>query len=73
VQGGKGVRKGLEDEKKYHKTATATDTLSYRVALDSRIDKIIGLFCKRALQKRHYSAKETYYLINPTDRSRPIV
>ena len=31
----------------------------YAVALVSRIDQIIGLFCKRALQKRLYSAKET--------------
>jgi len=29
------------------------------VALVSRIDKIIGFFCERALQKRRYSAKET--------------
>jgi len=42
------------------------------VALVSRIDKFIGLFCKRALQKREYSAKETYDLIDPTDRSHPI-
>jgi len=34
---------------------------SYRVALVSRIDKIIGLFCKRALLKRRYFAKETYH------------
>ena len=34
--------------------------LVYGVALVSRIDKMIGLFCKRALQKRRYSAKETY-------------
>jgi len=32
------------------------------------IDKIIGLFCKRALLKRQYSAKETYNFIDPTDR-----
>ena len=32
----------------------------------SRIDTIIGLFCKRDLQKRQYSAKETYDLIDPT-------
>ena len=38
----------------------------------SRIDKIVGLFCKRALQKRQYSAKETYNFIDPTDRSHPI-
>ena len=45
---------------------------TYGVALVSRIDKSIGLFCKRALQKRQYSAKETYNLIDPTDRSHPI-
>jgi len=43
----------------------------YGVALVSRIDKIIGLFCKRALSKRRYSAKETYNFI-ATDRSHPI-
>ena len=36
-------------------------------------DKIIGLFCKRALLKRLYSAKETYDLIDPTHRSHPII
>jgi len=45
----------------------------YGVASVSRIDKIIGLFCKRALDKRQYPAKETYNLIDPTDRSHPIV
>jgi len=44
-------------------------SIHYGVALVSRIDKIIGLFCKRALLKRRYSAKETYNLIDPTDRS----
>ena len=39
----------------------------------SRIDKMIGLFCKRALQKRQYSAKETYNLIDPTECSHPIL
>jgi len=34
--------------------------------------EIIGLFCKRALQKRLYSAKETYDLKEPTNRSHPI-
>ena len=34
--------------------------------------KIIGLFFKRALSKRRYSAKETYNFIDPTDRSHPI-
>jgi len=32
----------------------------YGVATISRLLKIKGLFCKRALQKRRYSAKETY-------------
>jgi len=44
----------------------------YGVATVSRIDKMIGLFCKRALQKRRYSAKEIYNLIDPTDHSHPI-
>ena len=44
----------------------------YGVALVSRIDQIIGLFCKRGLEKRRYSAKETYNFIDPTDRSHPI-
>jgi len=44
----------------------------YGVAVVSRIDKIIGLFCKRDLSKRRYSAKETYNFIDPTDRSHPI-
>jgi len=32
----------------------------------SRRLEIIGLFCKRALQKRLYSAKETYNFMKPT-------
>jgi len=47
--------------------------LSYGVATTSRLFKIIGLFCKRALQKRRHSAKETYNLKEPTNRSHPIV
>ena len=46
--------------------------IDYGVALVSRIDTIIGLFCKRALQKSQYSAKKTYNLIDPTNRSHPI-
>jgi len=45
---------------------------SYGVATVSRIDQIIGLFCKRDLRKRRYSAKETYNFIDPTDRSHNI-
>ena len=33
---------------------------------------MIGLFCKRALKKRRYSAKETYHFKEPTNRSHPI-
>jgi len=45
----------------------------YGVAATGRIDKMISRFCKRALYKRQYYAKETYNLIDPTDRSHPIV
>ena len=39
----------------------------------SRLLEIIRLFfCKRALQKRLYSAKETYTFKEPTNRSHPI-
>jgi len=34
---------------------------------------MIGLFCKRALQNRRCSAKETYNFMEPTNRSHPIV
>ena len=42
------------------------------VATISRLLKTLGLFCKRALLKRQYSAKETYNFINPTNRGHPI-
>jgi len=45
----------------------------YGMATISRLLKIIGLFCKRALQKRRYSAKETYHFKEPTHRSHRIV
>ena len=44
----------------------------YRVTTISRLLKIIGVFCKRAIQKRLYSAKETYNFKEPTKRSHPI-
>ena len=44
----------------------------YQVATISRLPKIIGLFCKRALYKRLYSAKETYTFKEPTDHSHHI-
>jgi len=46
--------------------------MCYGVATISRLLKMIGLFCKRALQKRRYSAKETYDFKEPTNRSHPI-
>ena len=44
--------------------------ITYKVATISRLLKIIGLFCKRALEKRPYSAKETYHFKEPTNRSK---
>jgi len=43
----------------------------YGVATISRPPEITGLFCKRAIQKRRYSAKETYHFKEPTNRSHP--
>jgi len=57
-------------EWKYHQQLNFS---AYGVATISRLLKIIGLFCKRALQKRRYSTKETYNLNEPTNRSHPIV
>jgi len=45
---------------------------AYGVATSSRLLKSVGLFCKRALLKRRYSAKETYQFQEPTNRSHPI-
>jgi len=39
---------------------------TYGMASISRLLKITGLFCKRALQKRLYPAKETYNFREPT-------
>jgi len=44
----------------------------YAVATISRLHKIVGLFCKRALKKRLCSAKDTYNLKAPAIRSHPI-
>jgi len=44
----------------------------YGVATISRLLKITGLFCKKALQKRLYSANETYNSKEPTTRSHPL-
>ena len=68
-------------ESLYHNTCMRVRVIEYMYTGDGRyevatikeIDKIIGLFCKRALYKRRYSAKETYDFIDPTDRSHPIM
>ena len=44
----------------------------YEVATIHRLPKNIGLFCKRALWKRLYSAKDTYILKEPTNHSHTI-
>jgi len=44
----------------------------YGVATINRLLKIIGLFCKRALQKRPIFCKETNDLKEPTNHSHPI-
>jgi len=45
-----------------HPICVVDQSLCYGVALVSRIDKMTDVFCKRALYKRQYSAKETYNL-----------
>ena len=46
---------------------------SYGVDTVSSLLKNIGLFCKRDLWKRRYSAKETYIFNEPTNHSHPIL
>jgi len=46
---------------------------AYGVATISRMLKNIGLFCKRALQKRPVFCKETCIFKHPTHRSHPTV
>ena len=45
---------------------------AYRAASVSKIDKIISLFCKRAVPKRQYSAKEPYDSIESINRSHSV-
>ena len=56
-------------------TQSHTHTLQASIlwlATISRLLKIIGLFCKRDLQKRPIVCKETYNFKEPTNRSHPI-
>ena len=48
------------------------DRKSYGVTTISRLLKIIGLCCKKALYKRLYSAKETYNFKETTNGTHPI-
>jgi len=52
---------------------TCSPVYVYKVATISRLPKNIGLFCKRALHKRLYSAQGTYHFKEPTNRSHPIL
>ena len=54
------------------RTKTTKARNQYGVAISSRLVKIINLFCKRPLQKRRYSAKETCKFKEPTNGSHPI-
>ena len=55
-----------------YKTSSLGLLIMYGVDTISRLLKIIGLFCERALWKRLYSAKETWTFKEPTNRSHPI-
>jgi len=72
------VRNGTLSKKDPHKCTQARlpplENSSIRhVATISRLLKIVGFFCKRALKKRLYSAKETCNFMEPTNRShRPV-
>ena len=47
--------------------------MGYGVATISRMLKNIGLFCKRALQKRPVFCKENCIFKHPTHRNHPIL
>jgi len=65
-------RKSASQKWPYRQTAALWSRLLrsrvLRSQLLSRLFKIIGLFCKRDLQKRRYSAKETCNFKAPTHR-----
>jgi len=45
---------------------------NYGVATVSRIDKMIGVFCRISSLLQGSFAKETYHFIDPTNQSHPI-
>ena len=53
-------------------TSLIVTWITYGMATISRMLKNIGLFCKRALQKRPVFCKETCIFKHPTHRSHPI-
>ena len=57
----------------FHLLCTYVVIYRYGVATYRRLHKIIGLFCKRALWKKRYSAKETFNVKKPSNRSHPIL
>jgi len=52
--------------------ASHVSILYYGVATISRIDEIVGLFCRILSLLKGSFAKETYNLIDPTNQSHPI-
>ena len=56
-----------------HIAITHSNESLHGVATISRMLKNIGLFCKRALQKRPVFCKETCIFKHPTNRSHPIM
>jgi len=68
-----GGRRGYDDASLFPSVSLSPWHHSwYGVTSISRLLEIIGLFCKRALLKRRYSAKETYFFKKPTHSSHPI-
>ena len=55
-----------------HTTHNTQHTQSHNTNIQHTPSQLIGLFCKRALLKRRYFAKETYHFKEPTIRSHPI-
>ena len=72
------LAKALKSEKMASKSEGKTSAprpqvrAEYTVATISRMLKNVGLFCKRALQKRPIFCKEKYIFKRPTNRSHPI-
>jgi len=56
----------------FHRMFKTSLYIKYEVASISSLLKSIGLFCKRALEKRLYSAKQTYHFKETTTCIHPI-